>query len=204
MRIRDLLAPESIQLNGSATGKEDVLNQMVSLMVKSGKIADEETYRKGVFAREEESTTGIGEGIAIPHCKSAAVKKPGLSAMVLKNGVDFDALDGEKVHLIFLIAAPDTEDNVHLDVLSRLSVLLMDENFTNGLKQATSVEEFLKVIDEAESEGRKGRTEGNRNKGTGRKSEKDSCSNRMSDWNCPYIHGSRKSGKEGSRIRLLY
>ena len=152
MRIRDLLAPESIQLNGSATGKEDVLNQMVSLMVKSGKIADEETYRKGVFAREEESTTGIGEGIAIPHCKSAAVKKPGLSAMVLKNGVDFDALDGEKVHLIFLIAAPDTEDNVHLDVLSRLSVLLMDENFTNGLKQAASVEEFLKVIDEAESE----------------------------------------------------
>lgn len=107
MRIRDLLAPESIQLNGSATGKEDVLNQMVSLMVKSGKIADEETYRKGVFAREEESTTGIGEGIAIPHCKSAAVKKPGLSAMVLKDGVDFDALDGEKVHLIFLIAAPD-------------------------------------------------------------------------------------------------
>ena len=184
MRIRDLLAPESIQLNGSATGKEDVLNQMVSLMVKSGKIADEETYRKGVFAREEESTTGIGEGIAIPHCKSAAVKKPGLSAMVLKDGVDFDALDGEKVHLIFLIAAPDTEDNVHLDVLSRLSVLLMDENFTNGLKQAASVEEFLKV--------------------TGGKSEKDSCSNRMSDWNCPYIHGSRKSGKEGSRIRLLY
>ena len=152
MRIRDLLAPESIQLNGTATGKEDVLNQMVSLMVKSGKIADEETYRKGVFAREEESTTGIGEGIAIPHCKSAAVKKPGLSAMVLKDGVDFDALDGEKVHLIFLIAAPDTEDNVHLDVLSRLSVLLMDENFTNGLKQAASVEEFLKVIDEAESE----------------------------------------------------
>ena len=152
MRIRDLLAPESIQLNGSATGKEDVLNQMVSLMVKSGKITDEETYRKGVFAREEESTTGIGEGIAIPHCESAAVKKPGLSAMVLKDGVDFDALDGEKVHLIFLIAAPDTEDNVHLDVLSRLSVLLMDENFTNGLKQAASVEEFLKVIDEAESE----------------------------------------------------
>ena len=94
----------------------------------------------------KESTTGIGEGIAIPHCKSAAVKKPGLSAMVLKDGVDFDALDGEKVHLIFLIAAPDTEDNVHLDVLSRLSVLLMDENFTNGLKQAASVEEFLKSL----------------------------------------------------------
>ena len=84
MRIRDLLAPESIQLNGSATGKEDVLNQMVSLMVKSGKIADEETYRKGVFAREEESTTGIGEGIAIPHCKSAACKETGIKCNGIK------------------------------------------------------------------------------------------------------------------------
>ncbi|MDY5882111.1 MAG: fructose-specific PTS transporter subunit EIIC [Roseburia sp.] len=151
MKIRDLLAPESIDLNGSATGKKEVLDQMVALMAKSGKINDVETYRKGVYAREEESTTGIGEGIAIPHCKSDAVSKPGLAAMVLKDGVDFDALDGEKVHLIFLIAAPNTEDNVHLDVLSKLSVLLMDENFTNSLKSATSVSEFLAVIDKAEA-----------------------------------------------------
>ena len=151
MKIRDLLAPESIDLNGSAAGKKEVLDQMVALMVKSGKINDVETYRKGVYAREEESTTGIGEGIAIPHCKSDAVSKPGLAAMVLKDGVDFDALDGEKVHLIFLIAAPNTEDNVHLDVLSKLSVLLMDENFTNSLKSATSVDEFLAVIDKAEA-----------------------------------------------------
>ncbi|WP_075680427.1 PTS fructose transporter subunit IIABC [Roseburia sp. 831b] len=151
MKIRDLLAPESIDLNGSAAGKKEVLDQMVALMAKSGKINDVETYRKGVYAREEESTTGIGEGIAIPHCKSDAVSKPGLAAMVLKDGVDFDALDGEKVHLIFLIAAPNTEDNVHLDVLSKLSVLLMDENFTNSLKSATSVSEFLAVIDKAEA-----------------------------------------------------
>lgn len=152
MKIRDLLAVESIELNGAAGSKKEVLDQMVALMAKSGKISDVETYRKGVYAREEESTTGIGEGIAIPHCKSAAVTKPGLAAMVLKDGVDFDALDGEKVHLIFLIAAPDTEDNVHLDVLSKLSVLLMDESFTNGLKQAGSVDEFLRVIDQAEAE----------------------------------------------------
>ena len=152
MRIRDLLSKESIMLQGAATGKEDVLNQMVALMAKSGKIKDVETYRKGVFAREEEGTTGIGEGIAIPHCKSDAVAKPGLAAMVVKDGVDFDALDGGKVHLIFLIAAPNTEDNVHLDVLSRLSVLLMDENFTASLKNAKTVDEFLSVIDAAEAE----------------------------------------------------
>lgn len=152
MRIRDLLAAESIQLNGAAWGKEDVLNQMVNLMAKSDKIKDIEIYRKGVFAREEEGTTGIGEGIAIPHCKSDSVERPGLAAMVVKDGVDFDALDGEKVSLIFLIAAPNTEDNVHLDVLSRLSVMLMDENFTTSLRNAKTVEEFLKVIDEAEAE----------------------------------------------------
>lgn len=152
MKIRDLLAAESIQLGGAAGGKEDVLNQMVNLMAKSGKIRDIEVYRKGVFAREEEGTTGIGEGIAIPHCKSDAVERPGLAAMVVKDGVDFDSLDGEKVSLIFLIAAPNTEDNVHLDVLSRLSVMLMDENFTTSLRNAKTVEEFLKVIDEAEAE----------------------------------------------------
>lgn len=152
MRIRDLLAVESIELNGVAANKNEAIDKMVALMAKSGKINDVDTYRKGVYAREEESTTGIGEGIAIPHCKSQAVSKAGLAAMVVKDGVDFDALDGEKVNLIFLIAAPDTKDNVHLDVLSKLSVLLMDENFTSGLKNAKSVEEFLKVIDDAEAE----------------------------------------------------
>lgn len=152
MKIRDLLAVESIDLNGKVTGKNETLDAMVALMAKSGKINDVEKYRKGVYAREEEGTTGIGEGIAIPHCKSDAVSKPGLAVMVIKDGVDFDALDGEKVSLIFLIAAPNTEDNVHLDVLSKLSVLLMDENFTSGLRNAKTVEEFLSVIDRAEAE----------------------------------------------------
>lgn len=152
MKIRDLLAVESIDLNGKVTGKNEALDAMVALMAKSGKINDVEKYRKGVYAREEEGTTGIGEGIAIPHCKSDAVSRPGLVAMVIKDGVDFDALDGEKVSLIFLIAAPNTEDNVHLDVLSKLSVLLMDENFTSGLRNAKTVEEFLSVIDRAEAE----------------------------------------------------
>ena len=152
MKIRDLLAGESIDLNGKVTGKDEALDAMVALMAKSGKINDVEKYRKGVYAREEEGTTGIGEGIAIPHCKSDAVSKPGLAAMVIKDGVDFDALDGGKVSLIFLIAAPNTEDNVHLDVLSKLSVLLMDENFTSGLRNAKTVEEFLSVIDRAEAE----------------------------------------------------
>ena len=152
MKIRDLLAVESIDLNGKVNGKNEALDAMVALMAKSGKINDVEKYRKGVYAREEEGTTGIGEGIAIPHCKSDAVSKPGLAVMVIKDGVDFDALDGGKVSLIFLIAAPDTEDNVHLDVLSKLSVLLMDENFTSGLRNAKTVEEFLSVIDRAEAE----------------------------------------------------
>ncbi len=121
-------------------------------MAKSGRVGDVEKYRKGVYAREEESTTGIGEGIAIPHCKSDAVIRPGLAAMTLPDGVDFESLDGQPANLFFLIAAPDTEDNVHLDVLSKLSVLLMDEDFTDGLRQAKSVEEFLKVIDAAEKD----------------------------------------------------
>ena len=152
MKIRDLLAAESINLNGAPAGKTDALNQCIDLMAKSGKIADVETYRKGVFAREEEGTTGIGMGIAIPHCKSDAVKKAGLAAMVVKDGVDFESLDGTPAKIIFLIAAPNTEDNVHLQVLSKLSVMLMDEQFTNSLINAGSVDEFLNIIDNAEKE----------------------------------------------------
>lgn len=152
MRIIDLLDKKSIRLDGKASDKNDALDQMVGLMAASGKISDVDKYREGVYAREEESTTGIGDGIAIPHCKSDAVSRPGLAAMVVPAGVEFDSLDGEPVNLIFLIAAPDTEDNVHLDVLSKLSVLLMDEAFTAGLKSAESVDAFLNVIDAAESD----------------------------------------------------
>ena len=150
MTIRDLLAAESINLNGTPAGKTEALNQCIDLMAKSGKIADVEKYRKGVFAREEEGTTGIGMGIAIPHCKSDAVTKAGLAAMVVKDGVDFESLDGTPAKIIFLIAAPNTEDNVHLQVLSKLSVMLMDEQFTNSLINARSVDEFLNIIDSAE------------------------------------------------------
>lgn len=150
MTIRDLLAAESINLNGTPAGKTEALNQCIDLMAKSGKIADVEKYRKGVFAREEEGTTGIGMGIAIPHCKSDAVTKAGLAAMVVKDGVDFESLDGTPAKIIFLIAAPNTEDNVHLQVLSKLSVMLMDEQFTNSLINAGSVYEFLNIIDSAE------------------------------------------------------
>lgn len=152
MRITDLLDKRSISLDAVCTSKSDAIEQAVALMVKSGKINDEAAYRKQVFLREEESTTGIGEGIAIPHGKCAAVTKPGLAAMVIKDGVDFDALDDEPVNLLFLIAAPDTEDNVHLDVLSKLSMLLMDEGFVEKLKAAATVEEFLQIVDVADDE----------------------------------------------------
>lgn len=150
MRISDLLDRESIELNGSPKSKNEALDQMVELMAKSGKLCDKEAYRRQVYAREEESTTGVGEGIAIPHGKCDGVLKPGLAAMVVKEGVDFDAMDGEPVSLLFLIAAPNTEDNVHLDVLSKLSVLLMNEEFTEALRNAKTVEEFVGIIDKAD------------------------------------------------------
>ena len=152
MRITDLLDKRSISLTGAPRSKQEALDQMVDLMIQSGKINDREAYRQEVYRREEESTTGIGEGIAIPHGKGPFVDRPGLAAMVVKNGVDFDSLDGEPVHLIFLIAAPNTEDNVHLDVLSKLSMLLMDETFAANLKNASTVEEFLKIVDTADEE----------------------------------------------------
>lgn len=150
MKIIDLLDDRSILLDGRVADKKAALDQMVELMDASGKLRDKETYLQGVYAREQEGSTGIGEGIAIPHCKSDAVIKPGLAAMVVKDGVEFESLDGQPAHLFFLIAAPNTEDNVHLDVLSRLSVLLMDEDFTNKLRQAASVSEFKQIIEDAE------------------------------------------------------
>lgn len=152
MRITDLLDKRSISLDGAPKSKKEALDQIVELMNRSGKINDLDAYREQVYAREEESTTGIGEGIAIPHGKCDAVTKPGLAAMVVKDGVDFDSLDGEPVTLLFLIAAPNTKDNVHLDVLSKLSVLMMDEEFSNSLRNARTVDEFLEIIDKADEE----------------------------------------------------
>ena len=152
MRITDLLDRRSVSLSAAPKSKSEALDMAVDLMVKSEKISDREAYRKQVYAREQESTTGIGEGIAIPHGKCDAVQKPGLAAMVVKNGVEFEALDDEPVTLLFLIAAPNTEDNIHLDVLSKLSVMLMDEEFTASLRNAQSVDEFMEIIDKADNE----------------------------------------------------
>lgn len=152
MRITDLLDIRSISLDAQPKNKKETLDMAVALMVKSGKINDEEAYHGQVYAREEESTTGVGEGIAIPHGKGECVDKPGLAAMVIRNGVDFDSVDGEPVTLLFLIAAPNTKDNVHIDVLSKLSMMLMDEEFAVNLRKAETPEEFLEIIDKADEE----------------------------------------------------
>lgn len=152
MRITDLLDKRSISLDGAPKNKQEALDMAIDLMKGSDKINDQEAYRKQVYKREEEGTTGIGMGIAIPHGKCNAVDRPGLAAMVIKDGVDFDSLDGEPVHLLFLIAAPDTEDNIHLEVLSKLSMMLMDDNFTQSLKNASSVDEFMEIINKADEE----------------------------------------------------
>ena len=152
MRITDLLDKRSISLDGAPRNKQEALDMAIDLRKGSDKINDQEAYRKQVYKREEEGTTGIGMGIAIPHGKCNAVDRPGLAAMVIKDGVDFDSLDGEPVHLLFLIAAPDTEDNIHLEVLSKLSMMLMDDNFTQSLKNASSVDEFMEIINKADEE----------------------------------------------------
>ncbi len=150
MRITELLDRRSIALDKAPKSKNEALDMAVELMAESGKISDVEAYRKQVYLREEESTTGVGEGIAIPHGRCDAVKSPGLAAMVIKEGVDFDSLDDQPVKLLFLIAAPNTKDNVHLEVLSRLSAMLMDEDFVEALKNVKSIDEFMQIIDKAD------------------------------------------------------
>ena len=151
MKITDLLSKDAIKLNGIANSKQDAINKLVDLMAKNGNLTDKEKYTQVVLKREEEGSTGIGEGIAIPHGKTDAVSKPGLSAMVINDGVEFDSLDGQPAKLLFLIAAPNTKDNVHLDVLSRLSTLLMDTEFRKSLMEVKTPEEFLRYIDIAEN-----------------------------------------------------
>ena len=152
MKITDLLSEKAINLHGKANSKEEAIIQLVDLMVENENINDKEAYKQAVLKREEEGTTGIGEGIAIPHGKTDAVEKPGLAAMIIPDGVDFKSLDGSPAKLLFLIAAPNTKDNVHLDVLSRLSTVLMDTDFRQALYNAKTPKEFLECIDKAESE----------------------------------------------------
>ena len=151
MKIIDLLEEKAIRLNAAASSKKEALNQIINLINQTGNITNKDEYKEIVFRREEQGTTGIGEGIAIPHGKSSKVKKATLAAMVIPNGVDFESLDNKKVNLMFLIAAPETKDNIHLEVLSRLSALLMDENFREKLRRTKTPKEFLNYIDEAEN-----------------------------------------------------
>ena len=151
MRIVDLLNKESILLNASPASKQEAINMLVDLQVKGGRIADKEAYKKGILAREEMSSTAVGEGIAIPHAKSEAVKAPSLAAMTVPDGVDYEAMDGEPSNLLFMIAAPNNGD-VHLEVLSRLMTILMDEDFRTRLLAAPDKQEFLNVINQMEEE----------------------------------------------------
>ena len=151
MKITDLLNKNSISINPKVNSKEEAINILVKLMNDSGKLKDKNEYKKAVLERESLSTTGIGDGIAIPHAKSSAVKEAGLSAMVVTDGVDYDSLDGEPAKIFFMIAAPEGENNLHLDVLARLSTMLIDTNFQNALLNAKSSEEFLGLIDEYEN-----------------------------------------------------
>lgn len=151
MRIVDLLSKESIMLNGTPKTKSEAIDMLVDLQVKSGKIADKAEYKKGILVREQMSSTAVGEGIAIPHAKSTAVKAPSLAAMTVPSGVDYEALDEEPSNLLFMIAAPNDGD-VHLEVLSRLMTILMDEDFRAKLIAAKNKDEFLKIIDDMEKE----------------------------------------------------
>ena len=152
MKITDLLKKESISLKAAPTNKAECLEMAISLMEKAGNISDYKAYKEQVFFRETEGTTGIGDGIAIPHGKCDAVKSPGLAAMVIPGGVEYEALDGEPVDLLFLIAAPNTKDNIHLDVLAKLSRLLMHDDFVKSLKSASSPDEFLAICDKYDVE----------------------------------------------------
>lgn len=150
MRIVDLLSKDSILLNGAPKSKAEAIDMLVDLQVKGGNISDRETYKQGILAREEKGSTAVGEGIAIPHAKSSAVTAPSLAAMTVPGGVDYEALDDEPSDVLFMIAAPDTNADVHLEVLSRLMTLLMDEDFRAKLLSAKDTDEFLSVIDTAE------------------------------------------------------
>ena len=151
MRIVDLLKKESIDLHASVKTKAEAIDHLVDLMEKGGNLKDKEAYKQRVLAREEEGSTGIGEGIAIPHAKTDAVTAPGLASMIVRDGVDYESLDDEPAHLFFLIAAPGTGANVHLEVLSRLSRMLMDDDFRESLLKAETPEEYLSIIDKAEA-----------------------------------------------------
>ena len=146
MKITDLLKPQSILLNASPTNKADAIYTLGDLMDKGGNLSDKAEYLEAVFAREESGSTGLGDGIATPHAKSAGVKEAGLAAMVVPNGVDFEALDGQPSRLFFMIAAPEGAADTHVEVLSKLATMVIDPDFKNALIQSATVNRFLELI----------------------------------------------------------
>ena len=146
MKITDLLKPQSILLNASPTNKADAIYTLGDLMDKGGNLSDKAEYLEAVFAREESGSTGLGDGIATPHAKSAGVKEAGLAAMVVPNGVDFEALDGQPSRLFFMIAAPEGAADTHVEVLSKLATMVIDPDFKNALIQSATVDRFLELI----------------------------------------------------------
>lgn len=152
MKITELLDLKGIELGVSVGSKEEAINKLVDLMCATGKISDKDAYKEGILAREALTSTGIGEGIAIPHAQVAAVKTPGLAAMTVPDGVDYESLDGQPAHLFFMIAAPADGGSTHLQALAKLSTLLMDEGFRQDLLNAKTPEEFLSMIDKKEAE----------------------------------------------------
>ena len=185
MRITELLKKESIELGVKVSSKEEAIDTLIGLMEAGGRLNDRAGYKEGILAREALGSTAVGEGIAIPHAKVAAVKEPGLAAMVVPDGVDYEAFDGSLANLIFMIAAPEGGADVHLEALSRLSTLLMDPDFKNDLIHAESKEEFLQLIDDKESE---------RYEKKARKEE-----TKASDA-APAVHETAKSGAAGYRV----
>ena len=151
MRITDLLKKESIELNSPVSTKQGAIDKLIDLQAKAGNISDKNAYKKDILAREQMSSTAVGDGIAIPHAKSEAVRQPGLAAITAPNGVDYESMDGKPSNILFMIAAPNDGD-LHLEVLSRLMTILMDEEFRRNLLAADTKEKFLKVIDEKEAE----------------------------------------------------
>lgn len=151
MRITDLLKKESIELNSPVSTKQGAIDKLIDLQAKAGNISDKNAYKKDILAREQMSSTAVGDGIAIPHAKSEAVRQPGLAAITAPNGVDYESMDGKPSNILFMIAAPNDGD-LHLEVLSRLMTILMDEEFRRNLLAADTKEKFLKAIDEKEAE----------------------------------------------------
>lgn len=150
MRLTDLLCPQCIELHGKPGSKQEVISRLMDLMVRSGKILDRKAFERAVFGREEQGSTGVGDGIGIPHGKSAGVRELVLSAMVIPGGTDFQAIDGRPVDLLFMIVAPDDGGDMHLHTLSRISGYLLQEEFTRSLRSAATAAEFLRVFEQAE------------------------------------------------------